>query len=63
MYNKVFDILAKCNYIEGEMAKTDWDDNLTADHQKALFKFIKEAATPFRFLARDDPKRKIEAII
>jgi len=34
-----------------------------SDHQKALFKFIKEAATPFRFLARDDPKRKIEAII
>jgi len=60
MYNKVWPAIEKCRYDEmGEILVNDWNTCLTTDHQKALKKFVKESASPFKFLARDDPKGSI----
>jgi hypothetical protein len=56
MYNKVWPALDKCRYDEmGQILQNDWNSCLTHDLQKALYKFVKESAAPFKFLARDDP--------
>ena len=56
MYNKVWPALDKCRYDEmGQILQNDWNSCLTHDLQKALYKFVKESAAPFKYLARDDP--------